>query len=55
MRSLGEQARKEYETKYTAADNYRQLLEIYRQVIANRAPASESAGIHALPEQVGSV
>jgi len=33
---LGAQARKEYETKYTASANYRQLLEIYQDVIARR-------------------
>jgi glycosyltransferase involved in cell wall biosynthesis len=35
MDRLGEQARREYETKYTAAVNYRQLLAIYRQVISD--------------------
>jgi hypothetical protein len=52
MRRLGEQARKEYEAKYTAAANYRRLIEIYRQVIAERIPAveSEAVGIQ-IPEQ----
>jgi glycosyltransferase involved in cell wall biosynthesis len=36
MRQLGEGARTEYETKYTASANYRQLIEIYEQVIADR-------------------
>jgi glycosyltransferase involved in cell wall biosynthesis len=33
MRQLGDNARAEYEAKYTAAANYRQLIEIYRRVI----------------------
>jgi len=33
MDRLGEQARTEYESKYTAAANYRKLMEIYRQVV----------------------
>jgi glycosyltransferase involved in cell wall biosynthesis len=35
MRQLGDNARAEYEAKYTAAANYRQLMEIYRQVIVD--------------------
>lgn len=35
MRQLGDNARAEYEAKYTAAANYRQLMEIYHQVITN--------------------
>ncbi len=46
MRRLGEQARKEYEAKYTAAANYRRLIEIYQQVIAERVAAVE-------PQRVG--
>lgn len=38
---LGAQARKEYERKYTAAANYRQLLEIYQDVIARRSGDAE--------------
>jgi glycosyltransferase involved in cell wall biosynthesis len=37
MDRLGHQARAEYESKYTAARSYRQLLEIYGQVIVERA------------------
>lgn len=40
MRQLGDNARAEYEAKYTAATNYRQLMEIYHQVIANGAAES---------------
>ena len=40
MRRLGEQARKEYETKYTADANYLRLLEIYQQVIDKRTVAA---------------
>jgi glycosyltransferase involved in cell wall biosynthesis len=46
MLRLGAQARLEYETKYTAAVNYRQLIDIYQQVIAKRALTRESLGIH---------
>ena len=53
MRRLGEQARKEYETKYTAAANYQQLMEIYQQVIAERVPAAVPQGMGIqVPEQV---
>jgi glycosyltransferase involved in cell wall biosynthesis len=34
MKQMGEQARQEYENKYTAEKNYPQLMEIYRQAIA---------------------
>jgi glycosyltransferase involved in cell wall biosynthesis len=51
MRHLGMQARSEYETKYTAAINYRQLIEIYRHVIARRAPAEAPSGIRMQAEQ----
>ncbi len=37
MQRLGEHARKEYEAKYTAAANYRQLIDIYEKVIARRS------------------
>jgi glycosyltransferase involved in cell wall biosynthesis len=53
MRRLGEQARNEYETKYTAAANYRRLMEIYQQVIAERVLAAEPQGVGIqVPEQV---
>jgi glycosyltransferase involved in cell wall biosynthesis len=45
MLRLGAQARLEYETKYTAAVNYRQLIDIYQQVIAKRALTRESLGM----------
>jgi len=54
MRNLGQHARRQYETKYTAAENYRQLLAIYRQIITRHAPASEPAAVTVVPEQVGS-
>jgi len=41
MRSLGERGRKEYETKYTAATNYHQLLEIYQQVLSRQLSSVE--------------
>jgi glycosyltransferase involved in cell wall biosynthesis len=37
LQRIGEQARLEYEAKYTAAANYRQLIEIYQDVIAKRS------------------
>ncbi len=40
MRSLGHRARIEYETKYTAAANYQQLMDIYHEVIHNHAQAA---------------
>ncbi len=43
MQRLGEHARKEYEAKYTAAANYRQLIDIYEKVIARRAQPKPSA------------
>jgi glycosyltransferase involved in cell wall biosynthesis len=52
MRRLGAHARSEYETKYTAAVNYRQLLEIYEQVIARRAAVEEPLGIRTQAERL---
>lgn len=37
---LGRNARLEYESKYTAEENYRQLLEIYGRVIAAKRPVA---------------
>lgn len=37
MNKLGDHARAEYEAKYTAAANYRQLIGIYEEVIARRS------------------
>jgi glycosyltransferase involved in cell wall biosynthesis len=52
MLRLGAQARREYETKYTAAVNYRQLIEIYQQVIAKRALTEESLRMRVQAEHV---
>jgi glycosyltransferase involved in cell wall biosynthesis len=53
LRSFGEQARKEYETKYTAAANCRRLLEIYQDVVASRIPSAEPLDFPIqVPEQV---
>ena len=52
MLRLGAQARLEYETKYTAAVNYRQLIEIYQRVIAKRAPMKESLRMGIRAEEV---
>jgi hypothetical protein len=48
MRLLGIQARKEYEAKYTANANYRQLLEIYEDVIARRLDPTEFSALPTL-------
>jgi len=39
MNRLAQQARAEFEAKYTAAVSYRRLMEIYEEVIARRSPA----------------
>jgi glycosyltransferase involved in cell wall biosynthesis len=45
MDRLAENARAEYEAKYTAAANYRQLMKIYEEVIARRSsPAGREPG-----------
>ncbi len=54
MRHLGDNARAEYEAKYTAAANYRQLMEIYRQVITSSAEDAGTEGIEEF-EEVSSV
>jgi len=54
MRQLGDNARAEYEAKYTAAANYRQLMEIYRQVIVDNA-AQDGKDCVAELEEVSSV
>jgi glycosyltransferase involved in cell wall biosynthesis len=33
MREMGRKARREYETRYTAAENYRQLSAIYENAV----------------------
>jgi glycosyltransferase involved in cell wall biosynthesis len=53
LRTLGKQARREYENKYTAAANLQQLTEIYRGVIALRSAPMERLTIPIrVPEQV---
>jgi glycosyltransferase involved in cell wall biosynthesis len=42
MRQMGQEARHEYESKYTAEKNYPRLMEIYQHAIASRK--AESAG-----------
>ena len=37
MQRMGEEARREYESKYTAEKNYPRLMEIYRRAIALQA------------------
>jgi glycosyltransferase involved in cell wall biosynthesis len=54
MRHLGDNARAEYEAKYTAAANYRQLMEIYHQVITSSAEDAGQEGIEEF-EEVSSV
>jgi len=38
MRTMGQQARLEYETKYTSERNYEMLMEIYQRAIATHNP-----------------
>ena len=47
MAEMGQQARREYEAKYTAARNYEMLMETYRQAIRNYGArrASLEAGL----------
>ena len=53
LRTLGKQARREYENKYTAAANLQQLTEIYRGAIAGRSAPMERLTIPIrVPEQV---
>jgi glycosyltransferase involved in cell wall biosynthesis len=51
-RRLGESARTEYETKYTAAANYQQLMHIYRDVILSRS--ADARGLCVDLEEVSS-
>jgi glycosyltransferase involved in cell wall biosynthesis len=41
MKALGDRARQEFEQKYTSAINYRNLMNIYQQVIAERSVGIE--------------
>jgi glycosyltransferase involved in cell wall biosynthesis len=50
MRRLGDNARSEYDAKYTAAANYRRLMEIYHEVIMNSATDVGQASIEELEE-----
>jgi glycosyltransferase involved in cell wall biosynthesis len=53
LRTLGKQARREYENKYTAAANLQQLTEIYQGAIALRSAPMERLTIPIrVPEQV---
>jgi glycosyltransferase involved in cell wall biosynthesis len=45
MKRLGDQAREEYEAKYTAAANYRQLMAIYEEAIAQGHRPAETQAI----------
>jgi len=45
MKLFGAHARKEYEAKYTPAANYRQLLQIYHEVIAERVASPEPSTV----------
>ena len=44
MQQMGEEARREYENKYTAEKNYPRLMEIYRQAAARFALESAAPG-----------
>ena len=54
MNRRGENARAEYEAKYTPAANYRQLMEIYRDVIKNSLAEAGPARLEEF-EEVSSV
>jgi glycosyltransferase involved in cell wall biosynthesis len=49
MNRLAEHARAEYEAKYTAAANYRQLMQIYQEVIDRRSSTGRVPPKHELP------
>jgi hypothetical protein len=50
MMRMGQAARLEYEKKYTAARNYRLLMDIYQEAIASlRHPETGSAEIPSAP------
>lgn len=59
MRSMGEESRREYETKYTAEKNYPILMEIYRHAVARhdsrkvRQSSNVSQGLSLLPSSSG--
>lgn len=40
MRRMGDNARKEYEAKYTASRNYTMLIELYERTIASKVTQS---------------
>jgi glycosyltransferase involved in cell wall biosynthesis len=50
MNRLGNQARAEYKSKYTADANYRHLMEIYEQAIADRTADAPGVGVKDLQE-----
>ena len=50
MHKMGDHARAEYEAKYTAAANYRQLVEIYQHVITSDATNAGEDGVTELEE-----
>jgi len=41
--AMGQRARREFEAKYTAEQNYRQLVDLYRRVLATRSPSESCA------------
>ena len=49
MRLMGEEARREYESKYTAEKNYPRLMEIYQHAIASVASSSQPVTAPAIP------
>jgi glycosyltransferase involved in cell wall biosynthesis len=53
MSRLGDQARAEYEAHYTAAANYRQLMDIYQEVIDERSRSATPRRIEAPELPVG--
>ena len=43
--AMGKEARREYEVKYTADQNYQILMRIYRRAIATHPPAAQPAQV----------
>jgi glycosyltransferase involved in cell wall biosynthesis len=47
MQEMGREARREYESKYTAEKNYPMLMEIYQRAIAGRGSQTQSVALEA--------
>lgn len=45
MRAMGKEARREYETKYTAEKNYSRMMDIYHRALNKPSPSSDGCGV----------